>query len=91
MGVLYRFASTIAPSTIKKDDLVILFLGGRNVGTKHDATLAVSYLFLSRLFLMLTYPFTLFLFSFSSLFNGITVLSSKVRTLFFLICKIIAV
>lgn len=75
VGILYRFASTIAPSTIKKDKLTFICLGHRKISVNEDVFAVFTTLLTSRTFLTVDYLLLCFLIPSPLLFD----LMSKIK------------
>lgn len=90
VNMLCEFTSAVTPSAVGGSSLIVLFLNKEGINAGRSTALTISCLFLDELFLVLACPLALLLFSFDDLFGNVTVLSSGIKILFFVVYGVVS-
>lgn len=83
VNTLCEFTSAVTPSAVGGGSLLVLFLNKEGIDAGKSTALMITCLFLDELFLVLTCPVALVMFSFDDLFGNVAILSSGIKVLFF--------
>lgn len=89
VNMLCEFTSAVTPSSVGGSSLIVLFLHKEGIDAGRSTALMISCLFLDELFLVLACPLALLFFSFDELFGEVTLLSSGIKILFFVVYGVI--
>lgn len=89
VNMLCEFTSAVTPSAVGGSSLIVLFLNKEGINAGRSTALMISCLFMDELFLVLACPIALLLFSFDELFGSVTLISSGIKILFFVVYGVV--
>ena len=90
VNMLCEFTSAVTPSAVGGSSLIVLFLNREGINAGKSSALMITCLFLDELFLVLACPLIFVLIPFHELFGPVTVLSSGIKILFFIVYVCVA-
>ncbi len=91
VDMLGQFTSAITPTSVGGSSLVILFLNKEGLNAGRSTALMIICLFLDELFFSIACPLAFLLFPFHELFGEVSVVSTSIKILFFVIYACIVV
>lgn len=91
VNMLCEFTSAVTPSSVGGSSLIVLFLNKEGINAGKSTALMITCLLLDELFLVLSCPIILLLFPFGELFGDISVVSSSIKLLFFIVYGLVTI
>ena len=89
VNMLCEFTSAVTPSAVGGSALIVLFLNKEGINAAKSTAIMMACLFMDELFLVIACPILLAIFPLDKLFGETTIITTGVKTLFFIVYGLI--